>query len=44
MTGGAPGSLVASNVRHVQLYIRPCQVPDPVTVPGKRPIGKPAGR
>ena len=43
-TARPAGSLVASNVRHIQLYIGPCQRPDPVTAPGKRPIGKPAGR
>jgi hypothetical protein len=26
---------VASNVRHVQPYIGPCQLPDPILVPGK---------
>ncbi len=33
---------VASHVRHIQPYIGPCQLPDPVPVPGKRPITKPA--
>jgi hypothetical protein len=33
---------VATGVRHVQPYIGPCQLPDPVSVPGKRPIAKPA--
>jgi hypothetical protein len=32
---------VAGNVRHVQPYIGPCQLPDPVAVPGKKPISKP---
>jgi uncharacterized LabA/DUF88 family protein len=34
---------VASNVRHVHPYIGPCQLPDPVPVPDKRPISKPKG-
>jgi hypothetical protein len=34
---------VSSNVRHIQPYIGPCQLPDPVPVPGKRAITKPAG-
>jgi uncharacterized LabA/DUF88 family protein len=34
---------VSSNVRHIQPYIGPCQLPDPILVPGKRPIRKPAG-
>ena len=34
---------VASNVRHIQPYIGPCQLPDPVPLPGKKPIAKPAG-
>jgi len=33
---------VATSVRHIQPYIGPCQLPDPVPVPGKKPIGKPA--
>lgn len=32
---------VATGVRHVQPYIGPCQLPDPVLVPSKRPIAKP---
>lgn len=38
------GSLVkfATSVRHIQAYIGPCQLPDPVPVAGKRPIAKPA--
>jgi hypothetical protein len=32
---------LATNVRHVEPYIGPCQLPDPVLVPGKRPIAKP---
>jgi hypothetical protein len=32
---------VATSVRHVPPYIGPCQLPDPVLVPGKRPIAKP---
>jgi uncharacterized LabA/DUF88 family protein len=38
------GSLakVATSVRHIQAYIGPCQLPDPVPIPGKRPIAKPA--
>jgi uncharacterized LabA/DUF88 family protein len=38
----APLIKVATGVRHVQPYIGPCQLPDPVPVPGKRPIAKPA--
>lgn len=34
---------VATSVRHVQPYIGPCQLPDTIPVPGKRPITKPAG-
>ena len=34
---------VATHVRHIQSYIGPCQLPDPVVVPGKRPIAKPVG-
>jgi hypothetical protein len=34
---------VATSVRHVRPYLGPCQLPDPVPVPGKRPIAKPAG-
>lgn len=33
---------VSTNVRHIHPYIGPCQLPDPVPVPGKRPIRKPA--
>ena len=32
---------VASGIRHVQPYIGPCQLPDPVPVQGKKPISKP---
>ena len=32
---------VASNIRHVQPYIGPCQLPNPVPVAGKQPISKP---
>jgi hypothetical protein len=32
---------VSSSVRHVAPYIGPCQLPDPVVVPGRRPISKP---
>jgi hypothetical protein len=32
---------VATNVRHVRPYIGPCQLPDPILVPGKKPIRKP---
>lgn len=31
----------AIDVRHSQPYIGPCQLPDPVPVLGKNPIGKP---
>lgn len=33
---------VATNVRHVQPYIGPCQLSDPILVPGKKPIRKPS--
>jgi hypothetical protein len=33
---------VATSVRHIQPYIGPCQMPDPVPVSGKKPIAKPA--
>jgi hypothetical protein len=29
---------VATHARHIQPYIGPCQLPEPVLVPGKRPI------
>lgn len=32
---------VATSVRHIQPYIGPCQLPDPVPVPGKTPLRKP---
>lgn len=32
---------VATGVRHIQPYVGPCQLPDPVPVPGKKPISKP---
>ena len=32
---------VASSIRHVQPYIGPCQLPNPVPVAGKQPISKP---
>jgi len=43
--GGKPATSlagVASNVRHIQPYIGPCQLPNPIHVPGKKPITKPA--
>ena len=33
---------VASSIRHIQPYIGPCQLPDQIPLPGKRPISKPA--
>jgi hypothetical protein len=33
---------VATSTRHIAPYIGPCQLPDPVLRPGKRPISKPA--
>jgi hypothetical protein len=33
---------VSTSVRHIHPYIGPCQLPDPIPVPGKRPIRKPA--
>lgn len=32
---------VATTVRHIQPYIGPCQLPNPIPVPGKKPIHKP---
>jgi hypothetical protein len=32
---------LATGVRHVQPYIGPCQLPDPILVPGRKPISKP---
>jgi hypothetical protein len=32
---------VSSEVRHIAAYIGPCQLPNPVLVPGKKPIPKP---
>jgi hypothetical protein len=32
---------VATGVRHIQPYIGPCQLPDQIPLPGKKPIGKP---
>jgi hypothetical protein len=34
---------VATYVRHIQPYIGPCQLPDPVLVPSKRSITKSVG-
>ncbi len=33
---------VATGVRHIQPYIGPCQLPDVIPMPGKKPISKPA--
>jgi hypothetical protein len=33
---------VANHTRHISGYLGPCQFPDPVPRPGKRPIRKPA--
>jgi uncharacterized LabA/DUF88 family protein len=33
---------VASSVRHIRPYIGPCQLPDQIPAPGKKPISKPA--
>jgi NYN domain len=33
---------VATSVRHIRPYVGPCQLPNLVLVPGKRPIAKPA--
>jgi len=33
---------VASSIRHIQPYIGPCQLPDQIPLPGKKPISKPA--
>lgn len=32
---------VSTNVRHIQPYIGPCQLPDTVLIPGKQAISKP---
>jgi NYN domain len=32
---------VATSVRHIKPYIGPCQLPDSIPVPGKKPIAKP---
>jgi hypothetical protein len=32
---------VASSIRHIQSYIGPCQLPDQIPLPGKKPISKP---
>ena len=32
---------VATGIRHIRPYIGPCQRPNPILVPGKRPISKP---
>jgi hypothetical protein len=32
----------ASSIRHIQPYIGPCQMPDQIPLPGKKPISKPA--
>jgi len=43
-TAQPAGSLVrvAGSVRHIEPYIGRCQLPDPVAIPGKKPIAKPA--
>jgi hypothetical protein len=33
----------ASSVRHIQPYVGPCQLPDQIPLPGKKPICKPVG-
>jgi hypothetical protein len=33
---------VSTHVRHIQPYLGPCQLPDPVSIPGHAPITKPA--
>ncbi len=33
----------ASSIRNIQPYIGPCQLPDPIPLPGKKPISKPIG-
>jgi hypothetical protein len=32
---------VVSGIRHIEPYIGPCQLPDSIPVPGKKPIAKP---
>ncbi|AYO86619.1 MULTISPECIES: NYN domain-containing protein [Methylobacterium] len=34
---------VASHLRHIQPYVGPCQLPDPVQLPNGRMVAKPAG-
>jgi hypothetical protein len=33
---------VSTHVRHIQPYLGPCQLPNPVPIPGRTPITKPA--
>lgn len=35
--------VATGGVRHIQPYVGPCQLPDPLLVPGKPPLHKPAG-
>jgi NYN domain len=35
--------IATGGVRHVQPYIGPCQLPNSIPMPGKKPITKPAG-
>jgi hypothetical protein len=32
---------VATSIRHIRPYVGPCQLPNPVPVPGKRSIARP---
>ena len=34
---------VSTAIRHIQPYLGPCQLPNPISIPGKKPIAKPMG-
>jgi hypothetical protein len=34
---------VSTAIRHIQPYLGPCQLPNPISIPGKKPIAKPTG-
>lgn len=35
--------VATGGVRHIQPYVGPCQLPDPLIFPGQKPLHKPAG-
>ena len=35
--------VATGGVRHIQPYLGPCQLPDPVLIPGRKPLAKPSG-